>query len=243
MNRTSINVETRQTKAMPVSGEKELAWMGALALEIVMTIVAFYAAGLIGECAGLWHDKASLGRDLNRYYGTVLSYADRTAKWFGFRKTWGNVILAVFLEILTCDFFSKCLGAGSFNTDGDDHSRVKSVLSFSAVIHFAMYVLPAIFSHSSSFYGPLQDDWEFKERYLREAAYSRTWILFWLLVCVVLALIMRAFVSQQKNQIAVTCFLIIFGLIVVGTYFNDDTKTLRDVANLVEDIGHIIFRH
>ena len=58
-----------------------------------------------------------------------------------------------------------------------------------------------------------------------------------------LALIMRAFVSQQKNQIAVTCFLIIFGLIVVGTYFNDGTKTLRDVANLVEDIGHIIFRH
>lgn len=244
--RTNIIAKTQETTTLRRSKEGVLTWIGALILEVVMFIVAFYIADLIGECAGLWHHEASLGRDLWKYYGSGLSYADNAAKWFGFRKALWNFVLAVTLELLALYSFCKCLGIELSTQNKSEVSLGKRILAFGASVRIAIYTITMIFCHSSSLYGPLHDDFAFRKIYSRVAAHDRTWILLWALVCVVLALVMYAFASQRNHLIIVACLLIIVGLIAIGTYLND-AKTLRDAmqnaAIFIENVGEIIFKH
>ena len=105
MSRTNISTEKQE---IAVQREGTLTWIGALILEVIMCMVAYYIADLIGEGASFWHHKVGL-----------FDYAGRAAKWFGFRKTWGNFALAVVYETLALRLFIKCLGV-EFSTDSKD---------------------------------------------------------------------------------------------------------------------------
>lgn len=236
MSRTNISTETATLKR-----EGALTWVGVLILEVIMCIVAHYITDIIGECAGLWHHKASLGRDLMWYYGSSLSYADRAAKWFGFRKTWGYFVRAILYEFFSFRLFSRFLGI-EFSTNSEDKvSLAGGIMVFGTFVRLAVYTATVFFSRFSSLYGPLHGDWDFEKIYSKIATHDGRWILFWGFICLALAIIMYIFSLQQDNLTIVTCLLIIVGLIAVGTYFNAGNKTCSDafwdIYSFVEHVG------
>lgn len=211
MSRTNISTEKQETA---VQREGALTWVGALILEVIMCMVAYYFADLIGECAGLWHHKVGL-----------FDYAGRYAKWFGFRKTWASFALAVVYETFSLGLFAKCLDIG-LTSDIKDGTLAENIIMIGATARFAVYIAIAFFKHSSSLYGTFIT--EYKIMYLRIVAHDRRWILFWSLIGLVLAMIMYVFSLRRNNLTVVTCLVIIIGLIAVGTYFNTSDKTCHD---------------
>ncbi len=214
MSRTNISTEKQE---IAVQREGTLTWIGALILEVIMCMVAYYIADLIGEGASFWHHKVGL-----------FDYAGRAAKWFGFRKTWGNFALAVVYETLALRLFIKCLGV-EFSTDSKDSaSRAENIMAIGTIARLAVYIAIAFFKHSSSFYGSFYDKWSYKMIYSRTVAHDYRWILFWSLIGLVVAMIMYVFSLRRNNLTVVTCLLIIVGLVTVGAYFNTSDKTCHD---------------
>lgn len=224
MSRTNISTKTQGTT---LQREGALTWIGALILEAIMCMAAYYIADLIGEGASFWHHKVGL-----------FDYAGRAAKWFGFRKTWVNFALAIMYEVFAFGLFIKCLGV-EFSTDSKDGaSRTENIMVIGAIARFAVYIAVALFKRSSSFYGSFYDEWSYKMIYSSNVAHDYRWILFWGLIGLALAMIMYVFSLRRDNLTIVACLLIIVGLITVGTYFNTSDITchdaIRDIRSFVE---------
>lgn len=222
MDRTDISTETATLKR-----EGALTWIGALILEVIMCMAAYYIADLIGEGASFWHHKVGL-----------FDYAGRAAKWFGFRKTWVNFALAVVYETFAFGLFIKCLGI-ELSTDGKDGiSLTESIMAIGVIARLAVYIATAFFKRSSSFYSSYYSEWSYKMVYSSNVANDRRWILFWSLIGLVLAMIMYVFSLRRNNLTVTICLLIIVGLVAVGAYFNTSDKTchdaIRDIRSFVE---------